>query len=168
MIIIYDAGFGSYGTIFWPEITTIKIQIPFEFISFYFPLRSFSVRGRKQWEPAPLVLHHLTVSLQPEEFSHWHLWPDSKFLYCSKTAKWQGQGAETLSEFILLKLEVWSCLTNKISLHHSPCSSALQSLPWTRQWKAIKKMMNTEVAQASSNEAFCTQPPSLHPKLIRE
>lgn len=29
-------------------------------------------------------------------------------------------------------------------------------------------MMNTEVAQASSNEAFCTQPPSLHPKLIRE
>lgn len=29
IIVIYDAGFGSYGTIFWQEITTLKIQFIF-------------------------------------------------------------------------------------------------------------------------------------------
>lgn len=109
----------------------------------------------------------LDSSLQPGEFLHWHLWPDSKFLYCSKTAKQLGQGAESLYEFILLKLEVWSCLANKISLHHSPCSYALQSVPWTRRWKAIKKTTNTEITQPSSNADSCTQHSSLHSNLIR-
>lgn len=104
-------------------------------------------------------------SLQPGEFLHWHLWPDSKFLYCSKTAKQLGQGAESLSEFILLKLEVWSCLANKISLHHSPCSYALQRVLWTRWWKAIKRTANTEIVQISSYWDFCTKYSSFQSKI---
>lgn len=105
-------------------------------------------------------------SLQPGEFLHWHLWPDSKFLYCSKTAKQLGQGAKSLSEFILLKLEVWSCLANKISLHHSPCSYALQRVLWTRWWKAIKRTQR--LLRFLHTEIFAPSTQVFNQKLIKE